>query len=533
MVPLEKETNIEVLRSVSLWLKERLAEALKENEQLRNDKEGAKQDWLAEALRDQILKLQERFYGRGRESLDVGERPPGPTAPAQLTLHADHESRVPEEDAATENSATFPVASDLAYTYKMSERALATESLMRGLRGGAEAWEEIPRLTQDSYEITIFERIIKKVRHSQCKYRLKREFNTTGKEVILTARGPAKLKSGCLYSIDFATSVAIDKYLYHMPLERQRRKLQSHGLDVNVKTLYGLCEAVADHCNAVIPMIKKEILADFTAAHMDETPWHIMGSEQTCYMWALSNRIGSFYQFEPTRSGKVAEEILEGHEGSVVTDGYSGYNRVKRNEKIRVQQCWSHVRREFFDLHKNYPAEVSEVVKLIDALLKVEHEAKTFAELAELRKTKSKPQVEKIREWLIEQRPKHLPRSGLVKAIDYALGHWSELTLFLKDLSVPLTNNDAERALRHIVMGRKNFNGSKTINGADVAASIYTVIESAKKAGLEPCDYLRYLIDARWFKDDLKTPQQLASEKARKRKVQPTRFPSKDQWRIE
>jgi hypothetical protein len=74
---------------------------------------------------------------------------------------------------------------------------------------------------------------------------------------------------------------------------------------------------------------------------------------------------------------------------------------------------------------------------------------------------------------------------------------------------------------------------SKTINGADVAASIYTVIESAKKAGLEPGDYLRYLIDARWFKDDLKTPQQLAAEKARKRKTPPSVFPAKDQWRIE
>jgi transposase len=533
MVPLEKETSIEVLRSVSLWLRERLEETLKENAELKNEKEAAKQDWLHEALRDQILKLQERFYGRGRESLEVNDRAIGQSESAQLTLHADHENRVGDEEHEAENSASFPVADDLSYVYKMSERELATESLMRGLQGGAKAWEEIPRLTQDSYEITILERIIRKVRHSQAKYRLKREFNTTGKEVILTARGPAKLKAGCQYSIDFAATVAIDKYLYHMPLERQRRKMESQGLKVNVKTLYGLCEAVAEHCNAVVPMIKKEILSDFTAAHLDETPWHIVGSDQTCYMWALSNRIGSYYQFEPTRSGLVAEEILKGHEGSVVTDGFSGYNRVKRNEKIRVQQCWSHVRREFFDIYKNYPTEVTEIVKLIDDMMKIEHEAKSFAELAELRKTKSKPLTEKILKWLIEQRPKHLPGSGMVKAIDYALGCWSELTQFLKDLSVPLTNNDAERALRHIVMGRKNFNGSKTINGADVAASIYTVIESAKRAGQEPGDYLRYLIDARWFKDELKTPQQLAAEKARKRKSAPTVFPPKDQWRIE
>jgi transposase len=531
MVPLEKETNIEVLRSVSLWLRDRLEDTLKENEQLKNAKEAAKQDWLEGALRDQLLKLQERFYGRGRESLNVETRAIAKAGPAQLTLHADHENRLAAEDSSAENSVSFPISTDISYVYKMSERELATEALMRGLSGGAGAWEEIPRLTQDSYEITILERIIKKVRHSQCKYRLKAKFNTTGKEVILTARGPAKLKPGCQYSIDFAATVATDKYLYHMPLERQRRKMESQGLKVNVKTLYGLCEGVAEHCDAVVPRIKAEILADFTAAHLDETPWHIMGSEQTCYMWALSNRIGSYYQFEPTRSGLVAEEILATYEGSVVTDGFSGYNRVKRNAKIRVGQCWSHVRREFFDIHKNYPSEITEVVTLIDDLLKVEHEAKTYVELAELRKTKSRPLVEKIRAWLIDQRPKHLPKSGIVKAIDYALGHWTELTLFLKDLSVPLTNNDAERALRHIVMGRKNFNGSKTINGADVAASIYTVIESAKKAGLDPGDYLRYLIDARWFKDDLKTPQQLAAEKTKK-KAPRLSVPPNDQWQI-
>ena len=528
MIPLEKETNIEVLRAVSLWLRDHLDEVLKENQKLKNEKESAKQDWLNESLRDQLLKLQERFYGRGRESLAVEQRPIESSKGSQLTLHADHTNRATESEA--ENAASFPVASDVCYIYKMSERELATESLMRGLSGGAQAWEEIPRLTQDSYEITILERIIKKVRHSQVKYRLKKGFNHTGKEVMITARGPAKLKSGCQYSIDFATSVVIDKYLYHMPLERQRRKMESQGLSVNVKTLYGLCEGVADHCSVIIPMIKKEILSDFTAAHLDETPWHIIGSEQLGYMWALSNRIGSYYQFEPTRSGRVAEEILKGYEGSVVTDGFSGYNRIKRNEKIRVQQCWSHVRREFYDLYKNYPNEVREIIGLIDPLMNVEHEAKDFADLTEVRKVKSKTQTEKILEWLIEQRPKHLPRSGMVKAIDYALGHWSELTLFLRDLSVPLTNNDAERALRHVVMGRKNFNGSKTINGADVAANIYTVIESAKKAGLNPGDYLRYLIDARWFNDELKTPQQLASEK--KKNKGPRVDPPKDQWQI-
>ena len=157
---------------MSLWLRDHLDEVLKENQKLKNEKESAKQDWLTESLRDQLLKLQERFYGRGRENLEVEQRAIESSKGSQLTLHADHMNRATESPA--ENATSFPVASDIYYIYKMSERELATESLMRGFGGGAQAWEEIPRLTQDSYEITILERIIKKVRHSQVKYRLKK-----------------------------------------------------------------------------------------------------------------------------------------------------------------------------------------------------------------------------------------------------------------------------------------------------------------------------------------------------------------------
>lgn len=180
---------------------------------------------------------------------------------------------------------------------------------------------------------------------------------------------------------------------------RFRRKMASLGLDIEVKTLYGLCEAVAEHCNAVVPMIKKEIRDDFCAVHLDESPWKILGSDGTSYIWAMSNRIGSYYQFEPSRSGKVAEEILKDYEGSVVTDGYGGYNSIKRDEKMRVQQCWAHTRREFYDLRSAYPKEVGEIIPMIDRLFAIEGKAKTFDDLGRLRKTESKLIVKEIEDW--------------------------------------------------------------------------------------------------------------------------------------
>ena len=98
------------------------------------------------------------------------------------------------------------------------------ESKLRDVPNKKETWNQISDFFQDSVEVTITERIYKKVVHRQAKYRLNDKYNNTGKEVIITAPGPAKLKAGCTYSIDFALAVVSDKYEFHMPAERQRRK---------------------------------------------------------------------------------------------------------------------------------------------------------------------------------------------------------------------------------------------------------------------------------------------------------------------
>ena len=269
---------------------------------------------------------------------------------------------------------------------------------------------------------------------------------------------------------------------------------------------------------------------DFCAVHIDESPWRILGTKETGQMWVLTNRLGSIYRFEPTRSGKIASEFLKNYEGAVVTDGFAGYNALRKSDKIRVGHCWAHARREFFERWDDYPEECNEALDLIDLIFEMEASAKTFDELRLLRETDIKFVVERFYDWLMKTRPKFLPSEGISKAIAYALKFWPELTLFLKDLSVPIDNNEAERAIRHSVMGKKNFAGSKTINGADVAATLYTLIESAKKAGLQPREYLKYIITERWHNREPLTPQRLAKEKyGAETKV---KFPKRDCWKI-
>ena len=514
-----------------MWLQSEVKSLTLKFDRIESEIEESKQGFLDPALKDQLHRLQAKFFGFGRETLPpcLNEEPrPVGHQDQKLKLHSERNVDEKVNDTGPEKQES--VADPVAKLYRLEEKELSEESTLRGVAVGSKAWKEIKNLYQDSTEITITERVYQKVVHRQAKYRLKDEYNTTGKEVIITAPGPAKLKAGSQYFIDFAVSVVSDKYEYHLPLERQRRKMEEAGLKIDVKTLYSQCETVADHCGSVLEKIRKEIHGDFCAVHMDESPWKILGTKQSGYLWVMSNRNGCYYQFEPTRSGKIPKEMLEGYRGAIMTDAYSGYNAVRSEPDIRVGHCWAHARREFFERYDDYKSECHYIIALIDKLFEIEGKADTFEDLRRLRASDSKLVIEDLKKGLLEIRTRYLKGEGISKAVNYCLNGWNELTLFLQDLSVPLSNNDAERALRHAVLGRKNFAGSKTINGADTAATLYTIIETCKRNSVQPKDYFRHLITERWHDREPLTPLQYALTKFKAN----TRinWPEKDQWRI-
>ena len=190
----------------------------------------------------------------------------------------------------------------------------------------------------------------------------------------------------------------------------------------------------------------------------------------------------------------------------IINDGFSGYNRLKTRDGPKVAHCWSHARRKFFDCLENYP-EAEKVIYLMDELFRVERKSEgSFKRLKTLRKVKSRPLIEELKNLLLKLKPKTLPRSGLGKAIAYTLNLWPGLTHFLKDPKIPLSNNLAERVLRNPVKGRDNYNGYRTINGADVAMFYYTIIETCKLLGLNPRTYLSDQSHRHWQGLELQTP---------------------------
>lgn len=536
MRALENETHIEVLREFSSILLKTVERLSAEIAALKDQKATDQQQWLSHELEDQLHRLQKKFFGFGRESMTSSASKEGRLIGHEgqqtlaLTGRPHAETSTSQADTASPRAVG---ATDERVAHDFLTPDLVAESIMRELpkNAGAEAWQKIKGLTEDTIEITVTERTYKRVIHSQAKYRLKEEYNTSDKEVIITAPGPVKVKPGMTYSVDFALSVVSDKYEYHIPLERQRRKMEMEGLTVDVKTLYSLCEAVAEHCQAILPGIRHDIQNDYAAVCLDETPWRILSDKTLGQIWVMSNRIGSYYQFEPTRSGKIAEEMLRGYDGAIITDAYGGYNRLSHKPTIRVQNCWAHARREFFERLDDFPDDCKRAITLIDELFSIEKEARNVEDIRQLRMTRSRPTIDQLRDFLYETKPKYLPSQGISKAINYCLNHWKGLTHFLTDSTVNISNNEAERALRHVVVGRKNFLGSQTINGADTAATLYTVIETAKKCSTHPHEYLKYLITERWHKREPLTPKGYADRKLGSNPA--VNFPPRSEWRIE
>lgn len=498
---IKNQSNPDLLREMALlihnqngllaernrWLEERIA-----------TQEAERQEWLS-SLKSQLHKLQRRFFVNGRESLNRGRDRRDESE--QLLMHAQSLAGPVTE----RETRKLPLETQVHIEESFDALITLAKTKDAGLTKESAEVAEIENLFETSTEITVTERTYTKVLHKRQKYRVKNK--QTGKETIVAAPGPLKLFPGCRYSVDFALDVVAKKFSNHLPYERQRRDLKRQGLNTPVMTLYRLSEQVALHMRGVVEKIPEDIFNAPLACHLDETRWPILSNhDDDGQMWVLSNQAGSYYRFEPTRSGSIADELLKGFKGAVLTDKYAGYLHFRDCENITWALCWSHARREFIDLQVAYPDEVNKVVTLIDDLFDIERKARTWSELQKLRTAESDPKLDEIKATLQEIQASFFDRDDLCKAAAYVLTAWTEFTAFTKDVRIPLSNNDAERALRHAVLGRKNFNGSKTINGADTAATLYTVIESCKKVELDPVDYMKYVIAENHAERELLTP---------------------------
>lgn len=351
--------------------------------------------------------------------------------------------------------------------------------------------EEMGDQSEDSEEITVVQRQFKLIRRRRRKYRCR----CNG--AVVTAPGPTGhlVRAGGRYTLEFGVEVAVDKYLHHIPLDRQRRMMLQQGLLIDTQTLWDQLYGLYGHLEPSYDALLERILGQ-PQIGADETWWRLMDRKggKKWWDWCLATSDAVYHRLHPSREAEVVEKLLAGYDGVVMSDGFAAYETLTRAgpAKYRNAHCWAHVRRKFIELEPLHPEACGEVLDLIRDLYGLEKTVPDTADSAELRREirndQSRKIIKKISDWAIKQRSS--PQSGLRKAIDYMFGLWPGLTLFLDDPTVPLDNNATERALRGVVVGRKNHYGSRSERGTRVAALFYSLIDSAKLCGVEPKDYL-------------------------------------------
>jgi transposase len=320
---------------------------------------------------------------------------------------------------------------------------------------------------------------------------------------IVTAPAPLKLFPGARYSIAFAVLVVISKYADHLPLERQVKMMKRDGLDVDSQTLWDYAWALSQLLKPAHQRLREYVIS-CPVIGADETWWRLMGATAKSdggdgpkwWVWSACTPDAVCYRLEDSRSNKAAETLIGDYTGTVMCDGYSVYISLAKDAQFRLAHCWSHVRRKYFEIADSFPSETTAVLDLIGELFAIEALCPTGPPgdemRAELRRTRSRPIIKQIEKWALSVQ--QLPGSGLRKAIEYMGGLWNGLTLFLDDPRVPLHNNASERGLRGPVIGRVNHFGSRSKRGTEAAAILYSFVESAKLAGVEPSAYLEHAV---------------------------------------
>ena len=289
--------------------------------------------------------------------------------------------------------------------------------------------------------------------------------------------------------------VIVSKYVDHLPLYRQEAIFARQGWPVSrtrLCDLVGLCATLLD------PIYRAMIvrLKDSFAIHADESPVKLLQPKRTAYAWLYLGDAANPYTLFDVTAGRGEEyptAFLKGYSGFVHADGYAGYNTI-HGSGAKHLGCWAHVRRKFVDAQANNPAKASEALAYIRTLYAVEKEIvekKLTGDIAvSLRQTRAGPVLRTFGEWLEIERRSVLPKSPFGEAVSYACNQWPTLDRYLGDARFGIDNNMAERAVRPLAVGRRNWLFIGGDGGLASAAVLMSLCASVKRHGLNPWAYL-------------------------------------------
>ena len=315
--------------------------------------------------------------------------------------------------------------------------------------------------------------------------------------------------------------IAVSKYADSLPLYRQSTILGRFGIEMNRTTLANWMIRCGELVQPLINRFEEHLLSQ-PIIHMDETPVQVLNeagkkAESKSYMWVRCAALAGagppgsgparggparqrliLFDYDASRSGTVPTRLLADYQGALMVDGYEAVCKAQRLTRLG---CWVHARRKFVEVsntRKKKNNQAAYAIKLIAKLYRIEKDlVNVLPEVRyQQRIERAKPNIDKLKTWLDDTRPKVPPKTALGKALHYLHHQWPRLIAYLQDGRYPMDNNPVENAIRPFAIGRKNWLFSASVNGAKASANLYSLIETAKANGLEPYAYLKQILTA-------------------------------------
>jgi transposase len=328
-------------------------------------------------------------------------------------------------------------------------------------------------------------------------------------ERIVQAQAPSRPIARSFAGPGLLAHILTGKYSDHLPLYRQAQIYAREGVELDRSTM---AEWVGGCTQLMTPLA--EALARYVFAagklHADDTPVPVLdpgrGKTKTGRLWSYvrdDRPAGSLeppavlFRYSPDRRGERPQEHLKPFTGILQADAYAGFGHLY-GERIREAACWAHARRAFYELHEaNQSPVAAEALARIGALYAIEAEIRGRPpdERAKIRQARAGPQLDALREWLRQTLMRVSKKSELAKAVTYILSRWTAMTRYRDDGRIEIDNNAAERSLRAVALGRKNYLFCGSDAGGERAAAIYSLIGTAKLNDLDPEAYLRYVLE--------------------------------------
>jgi len=362
------------------------------------------------------------------------------------------------------------------------------------------------------------------VRHIQKKYAKKPQLVESGaasheKNVITAPKPPAPIPGG-IAGPGLIASVLVHRFEDHLPYHRQQRTTARHGFPFSRQTTDGWALDVAERWfERVVDVMLEEALAS-QAIHTDDTPVKVRDAHgKQKYQGRFWTYVGddlhpcTVLRYTPNRTRDGPDgpaDVLKNFSGFVQADAFSGYDGIYLGSQGRIIEvaCWAHARRKFFDAQNADRARAQIALAHIGQLYAVEKELRQqgdgawkdldrqerFARVLAERQARSLPVLKQFGEWLDVEAPRVLPKNPIREALEYTRNHWAALNRYAQHGYLAIDNNAAERALRGIAIGRRNWLFLGSDRGGRAAAVHFSLIASCRRNNVEPLAYLRDLL---------------------------------------